>query len=80
MRAAQGTSHEKRVVRGYKAQSALVMPGVVGALRRVAARHESVVVEGIHLRPRTLLAMTAELEARRERGHGGRKCMGASPA
>jgi len=60
-----GPPDAQRVVRGYKSQTAHVLPRVQEALSRLADRGRSAVVEGIHLRPRGVREMARAL---RERG------------
>lgn len=49
------------VVKGYESQCALVLQVLDGVLRRLVARGESVVVEGVHLLPKYLAAKRVEL-------------------
>lgn len=53
------------VVRGYESQCALVLQVLDGMLRRLLARGESVVIEGVHLLPTYLAAKRAQLLAER---------------
>ena len=51
--------HAPRAVKGYKAQSELVMAHLTGLLDSLAARGESAVVEGVHLNLSTVLPLMA---------------------
>ncbi|CAG9461674.1 unnamed protein product [Pedinophyceae sp. YPF-701] len=56
------TPPDKRVIKGYKAQSALVMEHTRRAVLASLARGESIVVEGIHLRPRDVVKLALECQ------------------
>lgn len=68
---AQDVPHQKRVIRGYKAQSEPVLAHVISAVQRAAASGQSVIVEGIHLAPRGISALAAQLQVRSRGGFCG---------
>jgi len=51
--------HEKKVVKGYKAQAAIVMEHTSEIITRTLSRGQSLIVEGIHLRPQLIVQMMA---------------------
>jgi 2-phosphoglycerate kinase len=54
-------AHPQEVVRGYVSQCELVLQVLDGMLKRLLARRESAVIEGVHLLPWYLTAKRAEL-------------------